>query len=134
LDAWCHLRAGLRTFALDAIEAASSLDVDAVEVSERQLEEHFADSYGIFAGRAERTAILKFTPQRARWVARERWHAVQEGRMLDDGSYELRLPYSNPAELIMDILKYGPDVEVTSPQELRQAVATRLQQAAARYA
>lgn len=133
LDAWCHLREGLRTFALDAIEAASALESEALEVSQSQLDEHFAASYGIFAGRAERTAVLRFTPQRARWVARERWHPEQEGRLLDDGSYELRLPYGNPAELIMDILKYGPDVEVTSPRELRHAVASRLREAVARY-
>jgi hypothetical protein len=66
-------------------------------------------------------------------VAKERWHRDQQGSMLDDGCYELRVPYSNPAELIMDILKFGPDVEVIAPPELRQAVAERLAQAAGRY-
>jgi proteasome accessory factor C len=32
LDAWCHLRDGLRTFALDAIEAARVLDADALDL------------------------------------------------------------------------------------------------------
>lgn len=37
-------------------------------------------------------AVLRFTPQRARWVAEEQWHPQQQGRMLEDGSYELRIP------------------------------------------
>ncbi len=33
----------------------------------------------------------------------------------------------------MDILKYGPDVEVLEPKSLRNAVKTRLQDATAKY-
>ncbi len=73
--------------------------------------------------------MLRFDPRRARWVAKERWHRDQQGRFLDDGSYELRVPYSNALELIMDVLKYGPDVEVLEPLELREAVAGRLRAA-----
>jgi predicted DNA-binding transcriptional regulator YafY len=66
-------------------------------------------------------------------VAKERWHRDQEGRFLEDGSYELRVPYSNAVELTMDILKYGPEVEVLAPDELRAAVAERLAHSLARY-
>jgi len=133
LDAWCHLREGLRTFALDTIEDARALDEAAFEVSADQLDEHLSAAYGIFAGAPEQVAVLRFSPQRARWVSRERWHSRQEGRFLPDGSYELRLPYGNPLELVMDILKYGPDVEVSEPPSLRQLVRERLEQAAAVY-
>lgn len=126
LDAWCHLRDGLRTFALDAIAEVRQLDAMAQEVSASDLETHYAASYGIFAGAPRYLAVLRFGVRRARWVAKERWHRDQEGRFLDDGSYELRVPYSNALELIMDVLKYGPDVEVLEPPELREAVAKRL--------
>jgi predicted DNA-binding transcriptional regulator YafY len=46
----------------------------------------------------------------------------QEGHFLDDGSYQLRVPYSNDPELIMDVLKYGPDCQVVEPAELREKV------------
>lgn len=133
LDGWCHLRNGLRTFALDAINGVTPLDKEADEVSDAELDEHFASAYGIFAGQADKIAVLRFTPERARWVSREEWHPQQQGRMLDDGSYELQLPYSQSAELIMDILKYGPDVEVVAPEELRQQVGQRLLAAVERY-
>jgi len=34
---------------------------------------------------------------------------------------------------LMDILKYGPEVEVVAPEELRSEIARRLNSAAARY-
>lgn len=67
-------------------------------------------------------------------MAEERWHADQQGRWLDDGRYELAVPYADPRELLLDILKYGPDVEVAAPPELRAAVIQRLRAALARYA
>lgn len=133
LDAWCHLREGLRTFALDAIEEARALDDRALDVPETELEAHYANSYGIFAGVPSRVAVLRFSARRARWVAKERWHRDQEGRALPDGRYELRVPYSNTPELLMDILKYGPDLEVIAPQELRAEVIARLTSALASY-
>jgi len=126
LDAWCHLREGLRTFAVDAVDDARELETPAIEVPEAELDAHYASSYGIFAGAPEHRALLRFAPRRARWVAKERWHRDQRGRFLDDGSYELEIPYSSELELIMDILKYGPDVEVLGPDELRRAVVERL--------
>jgi predicted DNA-binding transcriptional regulator YafY len=133
LDGWCHLREGLRTFAIDAIESAETLDEPALDVDAAALDSHFASSYGIFAGTPEHEAVLRFSATRARYVASERWHRDQQGRLLDDGRYELRVPYSNPAELIMDILKFGPEVEVVAPVELRETVAGRLRDALARY-
>ncbi|WP_296810229.1 WYL domain-containing transcriptional regulator [Thiocapsa sp.] len=133
LDAWCHLREGLRTFALDAIEAACPLSTTALPVSDEELDRHFAVSYGIFAGTPQQTAVLRFSPQRARWVAKEQWHRDQAGRFLGDGRYELRIPYSNALELTMDVLRYGPDVEVVEPAILRDLVRERLAAALARY-
>ncbi len=133
MDAWCHLRKALRTFALDAIESATTLDQAAKEIPREQLQAHLSGAYGIFSGAPTDTAVLLFTPNRARWVAKEHWHDRQQGRFLDDGRYELKIPYGNPAELIMDILKYGPDVEVMAPDTLRKEVAERLRQAARWY-
>lgn len=133
LDAWCHLREGLRTFALDAIEATQALDEPATEVPEAELDRHLASSYGIFAGVPDQVAVLRFSPERARWVAKEQWHRDQRGRFLGDGSYELAIPYSNQLELIMDVLRHGPDVEVMAPEGLRAQVRQRLREAIARY-
>ena len=44
--------------------------------------------------------------------------------MLDDGSYELKVPYSSDPELLMDVLKYGGDCEVIAPPDLKNKVIT----------
>ncbi len=133
LDAWCHLRNGLRTFALDAIRSAIITEKKATDIPGEQLDKYFYSAYGIFSGSADKLAVLRFLPQRARWVAQEQWHPKQQSCWLEDGRYELRLPYYQPHELIMDILKYGPDVEVAGPESLRAAVRRRLEEATAVY-
>lgn len=133
LDAWCHEVRGLRTFAVERIRAAKILDKPAKEISETRLDRHYATAYGIFAGKPRHTAVLRFSPAAARWVADERWHPKQRGKFLADGSYELRIPYGEPTELVMDILKHGPDVQVLAPPELRARVAQRLREAAGQY-
>lgn len=133
LDAWCHLRDDLRTFSLERIQTPKPMNDLAIDIEDTRLDAHFTRTYGIFAGPARHTAVLRFTPERARWVAEERWHPEQQGEWLPDGGYELRLPYGDPRELIMDILKYGPEVEVVGPEELRQEVINRLQAAIGRY-
>lgn len=134
LDAWCHLREGLRTFALDAIRAAKVLEESATELSEQRLDDYYHSAYGIFSGNADKSAVLRFLPARARWVAHEQWHPKQQSHWLEDGRYELHIPYHQPHELIMDILKYGPDVEVVAPPSLRETVAARLEAATSIYA
>jgi predicted DNA-binding transcriptional regulator YafY len=133
LDAWCHFRQGLRSFAVDRVRSALELETPVKHVPEPELEEHYASSYGIFAGKANKTAVLRFTPERARWVADERWHPQQIGQYLTDGAYELRLPYRDERELVMDVLRHGAEVEVVEPRSLRETVAAQLRAALARY-
>jgi len=133
LDAWCHRTEGLRRFALDAIEAAETLDTPAQELPLAQVQAEMDTGYGIYAGGRRQWATLHFDATAARWASREEWHPEQQGRWLDDGGYELRLPYVDATELAMDVLRQGEQVRVVSPASLVQTVKLRLQQAAALY-
>jgi predicted DNA-binding transcriptional regulator YafY len=127
LDAWCHRAEGLRSFALERIREQRLTDEPASEVSPEVLSAHFDQSYGIFSGPAEHAAKLRFTPEMARWISEESWHPDQQGAFEADGSWLLKVPFSNSRELIMDVLRYGSDVEVLAPDFLRLAVATEAQ-------
>ncbi len=133
LDAWCHLRKGLRSFSVDAIRNTQLLEQRARNIADKTLDSVLGAGYGIFSGRKLQWATLRFTAERARWVASEQWHPRQKARFTRDGRFELRIPYSNHHELLMDILRYGPDVEVLKPDSLRHLVAERLGAACRRY-
>lgn len=136
LDAWCHLRGDLRSFAVDAIERCRALDdgEPVVDVSPEALKQAMQAGYGIFSGAPKAWARLRFDARRARWVSGEQWHPDQKGHMEADGSYVLELPYADDRELVGDILRHGADCEVLAPPELRRKVAHALREAAARYA
>jgi predicted DNA-binding transcriptional regulator YafY len=133
LDTYCHLRHGLRSFAVDAIQDAELRDTVSKEVSAAQLDEYLSGGYGIFAGRELAWATLKFSPKAARWVATQSWHPKQRSRTDVDGSYVLEIPYADDRELLMEILKYGVDIEVVAPEALRGKVLAVLKEAAGLY-
>jgi len=133
LDAFDHERQALRSFSLDRVDQARTLDEAAADLPEAELDQHLASSYGIFSGPPKAWATIVFSADAARWAAEERWHSQQQGRVLPDGRYELRLPYSSSRELLMDILRYGPDATVVEPVSLRAEAQIRLRLALGNY-
>ncbi len=133
LDAFDHERQALRSFSLDRVDQARALDEAAADLPEAELDQHLASSYGIFSGPPKAWATIVFSADAARWAAEERWHSQQQGRVLPDGRYELRLPYSSSRELLMDILRYGPDATVVEPVSLRAEAQIRLRLALGNY-
>lgn len=134
LDSWCHLRDGLRAFAVDSIHAADILDLEAIEVEQEVIDRELGSGYGIFSGSDVNWATLRFTPERSRWVEAEQWHPQQSGLIREDGSYEKRVPYADDREILMDVLKYGGDCEVLSPPTLVARVEEQLRLALSLYA
>ena len=156
LDAWCHASDGLRRFALDAVQGAALLEAKAKNLPLRELEAALDAGYGIYGGGGAKVkwATLVFSAEAAQWVANEEWHPQQKARWLASGGsgggggggggnkvgagpgtgrYELRVPYSDPTELAMDILRHGDSVIVTGDKALRALIGQRLRSAAARY-
>ena len=133
LDAWCHLRKDLRSFAVETLSDVALLDKPAKEVAAKALDGRVQNGYGIFGGDRTQWAQLRFTPARARWVASEQWHPDQRGCVLHDGSYQLDVPYSIETELVMDVLRHMPEVEVLGPPALRVKVRAKLKAALAAH-
>jgi len=132
LDAWCHQADALRRFSLDAIKTAEMLDKRAKDVSVKALEAEFDGGYGAFSGAKLQWASLRFDPDVAEWVSREIWHPNQQGETLDDGSYRLGIPYANPTELALDIMRQADHVIVESPKALAELVGRKVTAARAK--
>ncbi len=134
LDSWCHLRHAIRSFAVDAIHSVTVMQDSAKDISEEKLDQELQSGYGIFSGAKTKRAKLKFTPERARWVAQEQWHPLQESYVDNEGYYYLTVPYSQEPELVMDLLKHGAQVEVLEPASLRARMKQAVQAMTKLYA
>jgi proteasome accessory factor C len=133
LDAWDEGKDALRSFSIDRIRRLTVLKDRAFDVPEEELDRHYASSYGIFGGEADKLAVLHFTHERARWVADEQWHPEQQATYLADRTFELRIPYRDSRELIMDIMRHGPHVRVISPASLLDEVRHQLRDTLSQY-
>jgi len=117
----------------ERIKQARLLESDCKHVADAELDKVLAHSFGMFSGEPTAMAVLRFSEYAARWVRDEEWFPDQETVELVDGGLELRIPYHNPTELIMEICRYGDQVEVIKPPELRKQVADVLRKAADQY-
>lgn len=133
VDAWCHLRKEIRSFAVDAIAECELLEGEAKEFDTQMVRENMQEGYGIFGGKVKDWAKLKFSPERSRWVQFEEWHQDQHKTVNADGSVVMEIPYSDEREILGDILKYGSDVEVVSPSTLRASVLMIVEKMKTRY-
>jgi Predicted transcriptional regulator len=133
IEAWCHTREALRSFSLDALRGVEVLAESALEVDGSLLDAEFKNAYGIYGGIPSHVAVLRFSPAAARWVADEEWHPEQRGEFGKDGYYRLEVPYSQPNELLMDVLRHSHHVEVLEPPELRAAIESKVEKAIQNY-
>lgn len=120
-------------FSLDGVRHAERLETKAKDVSDAELDQVLGAGYGIFSGEKTEMAVLRFSPERARWVASEQWHPMQKGRYGEDGFYTLEVPYSDERELVMEVMRHGPHAEVIGPASLRKQVADACIKAATLY-
>lgn len=76
---------------------------------------------------------MKVTPERARWVAGERWHPQQESGTEADGSYVLSFLYSDDCKRIGDNMRFGANVQALVPAALQSKVQKGFWEATGRY-
>ena len=117
LEAWCHVRNDMRIFSMDCIRAVEILNEPCHPVSEAALAQS-EKSYGIFSGADIYWAKLEFSPMAAKWIKAEIWHPDQKQTLLSDGTLVMEVPYSDETEMVMDILRHGPNVTVLEPETL----------------
>jgi len=78
--------------------------------------------------------LVRFSPMVAQNVAEVLWHKTQRVTPNSDGTLDFRATVSGLGEISWWILGYGAEAEVLAPPELRQRVAQRAAEMAARYA
>lgn len=128
--AWCPNAKDTRRFALDRIPQATILAEGAAPPDTARIDQLLSQSFGIFHGEPTATAELVFSGYAAHLVATEIWHPQQHGTW-QDGVYHLKVPYADPRELILEVLRHIPHAQVLGPPELAEEFASRVRTAAA---
>lgn len=133
LIAFCHLRQEWRDFVLGRMTLCQ-VEEAAFHIRDKEEWQPFLQStFGIFQNRQSFDVVLSFTAERSRWIKGEIWHEAQTAIIQDDGSLVLTVPVSHEAEILMEILKYGSQVEVLEPVWLREKVIGELIAAVKKY-
>ncbi len=62
------MRNALRSYSIDRIRSAVELDMAAANVATAELDALFGSAYGIFSGKANKLAVLRFTPEHEKFT------------------------------------------------------------------
>jgi predicted DNA-binding transcriptional regulator YafY len=126
---------GIRQYSLDLISEVREVKINWIEIPTTTLAKELAGGYGLFAGRADAVAEIRFSGIAAFYVTRETWHKKQETEMQPDGSVVMKIPFvtGHPEELLGDILRWGEHAEVIGPPALRERVRKNILGMAAKY-
>jgi len=133
LIAFCYLRSAWRDFVLGRMTLCQ-VDGKVFKIRDKEEWQPFLqNTFGIFQNKESFNVVLRFTPERSRWIKGEVWHEGQSEEVLEDGSLLRTIPASHEAEIMMEILKHGSHVEVLEPGWLRGKVFKEIQSAVKKY-
>lgn len=128
-----------RTFAVQRMRAVHLTSKRFQRSRDFKLEDHFAGSFGVWAGEDRGTSRfpvkIRFRGFAARIVTERRWHPSQEIAMLepDGSSVQLTMTLSALPDVARWVMGFGGQAEAMEPPELRKMVASELKRAAGQY-
>lgn len=129
LIAFCSLKGELRDFALSRIREIQSV-AHRIDLPDHlsSIKDYLRKDFGLMKSSVEAVEVcLRFTPEVSEWISEQIWHRNQKISPNDDGSTCLRFPVEDFREVRREILRYGAQVEVLSPPELRQGVKKEIE-------
>jgi predicted DNA-binding transcriptional regulator YafY len=134
LISFCTMRNALRDFALSRIHYIEPVSEKiSLPNSIPSVKEYLRKNFGLISGNSSIEISLKFTPGVSKWISEQIWHSGQVVTINNDGSLFLKFPVSNFMEVKREILKYGSNVEVISPPELREDIRQEIKKMARIY-
>lgn len=114
----------LRHFKIDRLESVAVESLKFVPPDDFDLQQHFADSFGIFHGNGQPTRVrIHFAAEVARYVEESNWHPSQSLTHHRDGSLLFEVRLSSLEEVKSWVLSFGRHAEVLEPAGLREEMA-----------
>lgn len=125
LRGWCHIRKGLRAFALDRIHELKTLHSRFEPPVITPKDDHDG-AFGRFVSGKPVLVKLIFYDEAVQAVSRKTWHSSQHSRMGDDGTLEMTFTVNGILGIRPWIYRWLPLVKVEEPKELVDMVKREL--------
>jgi predicted DNA-binding transcriptional regulator YafY len=100
---------------------------------EFKLDQHLADSFGVYNGKKPVMVAVRFSHEASRYVQETQLHSSQTIETLPDGGIVARFKLNSTIEIKSWILSFGINAEVLEPAALRTEVAQELAQMQRKY-
>ncbi|MDF1656460.1 MAG: transcriptional regulator [Verrucomicrobiales bacterium] len=132
-------RGARRTFAVQRMKSVHLTEKRFQRSHDFKLEDHFAGSFGVWAGEGEGQSQyevkVQFSGFAARVVSERRWHPSQEieSLVVDGSVILLTLQLTALEDIARWILGFGSQAKVLGPPELRERVSSELKLASSQY-
>lgn len=132
--AQCALRGGLRDFTLSRIRKIEQADRTVNAPGDAaSLKDYLRKNFGILSSGETQEVRILFSSDIAPWIAEQVWHPEQSAEKRPDGSLCLSFPVADFREIKREILKYGSQAEVLSPERLREEVREEIKKMSTLY-
>lgn len=139
--AYCMQREGIRVYGLDRVTSLRTLDSTFTMPSDFDVEELFSTSFGIYLPQGRGQRVLFRTPcKEARYLQdlplhNSQWVESSDNDYVTFGIFVCTKDNDGKFhnDLIMELCRHGSRIEVLSPADLRDAVASELKKAASIY-
>ena len=132
--AYCIEREAMRVYGLDRIVSLEVLPETFTMEKDFNVDELFATSFGIYLPEGPgRTITFRTSATEARFLRDLPIHSSQEEIASDGESVTFSIFVCPNQNLIMEFCKYGDRLEVLSPSDIREVIASQLSRAAAQY-
>ncbi len=128
LIAFCEYKKDFRDFVLSRISEANILEEPIPgKLLKAGFKKKIEGKYGIFFEGEQKEVVLKFSIHTSKIIKDQVWFPGQKMEE-DKGKVFLTFPVSDFREILKDILGFGAEVEVVSPQELRSLVKEKIRE------
>ena len=133
LIGYCHLRRGIRIFALDRIRGVKIAKAAFEPVKDFDPDRLMENSFGVFLGEPVRVRI-RFSREVAGYITERIWHEDQSITARKDGGIDFEATVAGTEEIKFWILGWGRHAEVLAPEKLRREIAEEIAALNRRYA
>jgi predicted DNA-binding transcriptional regulator YafY len=133
LIGYCHLSNDFRTFSVQRILTMTVHEKKFRRRKGFSLEKYQKDNFDLERGEKTYDVKLHFSPYQARWIQERKWHHTQKVQKLESGGLILEMKVRGLNDVKRWVLKYGTEVEVLQPLELRLAIQEEIQKMAKLY-